>query len=735
MECTRALPPRHARLLVVRRVTTRLALAGVLAAPSCTDLDRPVGTRPGPVALSVSGEDVQFTTQPLGAPATYSDGSSASASSARVGAAGLAPLLSVAVAAPTADPRTIVRIYKDHDAWRSISDGGRDEASLRAMGKAKDTDYFVHPMSSLANGIPAGTRVVSITANSRGDAATSAAQRSALAQEALVAFLKTGGTLLIDLADNEPNEGYRAPGATGTPLLEMPPIPVPPVPVPVCYDATLAPAAIGPDGVAGTSDDHRFVRGPDGVIGNVDDISDIRIDMDHGPSGQQDPDWTDPTVDPDQHDSLLPKGCWIAHGDLLDHGDRGGIKLPGNARVLATATWGTEQRPVLAEYCYAGGRVVVNTFTLGFFDHKPREGLLNPVRVSHIQRNLYGYALSAEAYCNKAPTVMAPANLEVATDAGACVATILDIGDADVVDDAEGVNVVGSRSDNQALGASYPKGATSITWTATDIEGETASATQTISVKDMEKPVLSMPANQSVNTDPGLANARVDVGTASATDNCADTPVTIAFARSDGVSALDASYPVGTTTIAWTATDASGNVATADQVIVVSDAEAPSLRVAANMTVNATMPSGATVTYAAPTASDNVGVASLSCSPASGTTFPIGLNSVSCTAADAAANSTSRSFTVKVLGAPEQIVALIEYVKGAMIASPTRTLLLDYLTKVLADPRSTPYACKYLDYLMAVVRAKTGTAITTAKATRIITDATRIKKVLGCPVA
>jgi hypothetical protein len=693
---------------------SRLALLALLAAPSCAEVDRSVAIRPGPLALNVAGAEAELTTRAVGAPATYTDGSSASASSARIGAAALAPLLSISVVAPAADPRSIVRIYKDHDAWRSISDGGRDEASLVSLGKVKGVDFYVHPMASLASGIPAGTRAVVITANSAGSAATSIAQRSDESQQKLVEFLRTGGTVLIDLADNEAAEGYRAPGASGTPLYEVPPRPV-------CDDATLAAAALGADGIAGTADDHRVVRGPDGIAGNADDLDDVKIDLSNGGSDQQDPDMTEPSS---------PIGCSIAHGDLEDHGDLGGIKLPGNARVLATATWGSEQRAVLAEYCHAGGRVVVNTLTLGYFDHKPREGTMVPLRMSHIQKSLFAYALSAETYCNAAPTIMAPANLDVVTDAGACSATILDVGEADVVDDAAGVSLGSSRSDGQPLSAPYPKGVTSITWTATDAAGESATATQTVTVSDEEDPVLVAPADMTVVLGPGASTASVNVGSASATDNCPGVSTTAT--RSDGL-AVDAPYGVGATTIIWRAIDGSGREVSGVQTIVVKDEEAPVVTVPANFAVSATTPGGAIVTYAM-SATDNVGVASQSCTLASGSAFPIGRNVVTCTATDASGNSTSQSFTVMVLGAPEQILKLIEYIKGQPIGATHRTQLLDLLTKVLSDPRSTPYACRALDFFIAAVKAKRGTAIPTAKADYILSEARRIRNVLGCPM-
>src|SRR5262249_3010878 len=55
---------------------------------------------------------------------------------------------------------------------------------------------------------------------------------------------------------------------------------------------------------------------------------------------------------------------------------------------------------------------------------------------------------------------------------------------------------------------------------------------------------------------------------------------------------------------------------------------------------------GTVVNYPAPQASDNCSLMSVACNPPSGSTFPIGTTTVTCTATDAAGNMSSCSFTV-----------------------------------------------------------------------------------------
>jgi len=342
------------------------------------------------------------------------------------------------------------------------------------------------------------------------------------------------------------------------------------------------------------------------------------------------------------------------------------------------------------------------------------------------------------------PVVTPPANISVATAppatsgdlriassaaVGSCAA-VVDPGIATATTDAASVTVVGVRSDGLPLDAAYPKGVTTIKWTATDADGMTASAVQTITVVDKENPSIAAPQNISVGNDPHLASAVVAVGSAEAADNCPD--VKISSARSDHA-ASDAPYLVGITTVTWTATDASGNIASAAQLITVLDIEAPSLSVPASITVNATSPAGAVVNYLY-YAADNVAVTSVDCTKRSGSAFPIGTTSVTCTAYDAAGNSKSDSFLVIVLDAPTQMSNLIQYVRDLLLPNGTTNPLINQLEAAFGSFGSDNHvACVKMGDFVNLVSTK-GREIPLGASAYMTSEATNIEAVLGCSI-
>ena len=245
-----------------------------------------------------------------------------------------------------------------------------------------------------------------------------------------------------------------------------------------------------------------------------------------------------------------------------------------------------------------------------------------------------------------------------------------------------------------------------------------------IASKDEVAPSITAPANVTVGNDPGLASAVVAVGSPVASDDCSE--VTVTSARSDN-KALNDPYPVGETTITWTATDAAGNSASASQLVTVLDVEAPVFDAGANsnLEVNATSPSGAVVTFGLGV-TDNVGVTSLVCDHASGSLFPVGKTDVSCVASDAAGNSSTKSFAVNVIGAHEQIGKLMDDLKELGLPNGTANPLLNQLKAAYAE---TGNECKKVSDFIDMVRKK---GLEKELADALIEEATRILGALGC---
>jgi hypothetical protein len=117
--------------------------------------------------------------------------------------------------------------------------------------------------------------------------------------------------------------------------------------------------------------------------------------------------------------------------------------------------------------------------------------------------------------------------------------------------------------------------------------------------------------------------------------------------------ASGAIYPVGVTTVICTATDAHGNGAMTSFTITVQVTatppvigKVPGTNALNQLIVYATTSTVTTVKYTLPTAKDRNGVTvPVTCTPASGTKFPIGKTTVTCKATDAGGRTGSATFT------------------------------------------------------------------------------------------
>ena len=196
------------------------------------------------------------------------------------------------------------------------------------------------------------------------------------------------------------------------------------------------------------------------------------------------------------------------------------------------------------------------------------------------------------------------------------------------------------------------------------------------------------------------------------------------------MTSLSAPYPVGVTTITWTAKDAAGNTSSATETVTVFDVEAPVFHQSRTslLEVNATSPAGAVVTFS-PNATDNVGVTSLSCEPASGSVLGVGSHLVTCTASDAAGNSASTSFSVSVIDAHQQLFNLLQYVTGLSLPNGTAQPLLNQLRAAYGQDAAG--ACNKTGGFLSMVQKKSGNIPTDEKAF-MVAEATRILNVMAC---
>ena len=206
-------------------------------------------------------------------------------------------------------------------------------------------------------------------------------------------------------------------------------------------------------------------------------------------------------------------------------------------------------------------------------------------------------------------------------------------------------------------GFTFPYGVTTVNCSASDLSGNTSTGSFTVTI---------LPASQSITfaaIAPTLEISPLPRPSFSATAT-SGLPVVYSVPVTTNVCSVDASSGlfafqggVGTCTVA---ADQAGNSAfsAAPQVtqsIIVQDTTPPVLTLPASISLIGTSPAGRIFTYA-PTAFDYVnGSRPVTCTPASGFTFPYGVTTVNCSANDLNGNFSTGSFTVTILPASQSI--------------------------------------------------------------------------------
>ncbi|MHC4935791.1 MAG: HYR domain-containing protein, partial [Planctomycetota bacterium] len=195
-----------------------------------------------------------------------------------------------------------------------------------------------------------------------------------------------------------------------------------------------------------------------------------------------------------------------------------------------------------------------------------------------------------------------------------------------------------------ASGDLFPVGLSTVTYTTTDIHGNSASASFTVTVNDTEAPaIVGLPADITLSSDTGFCGAVATWTEPTSVDNCAIATLTADAASGDF-------FPVGVTTVTYATTDIHGNLTAASFTVTVIDTEAPAitdLPADLELTTDAGQ-CGAVATWIEPGSTDNCAIAGLTATAASGDFFPVGTSTITYTTTDIHGNETSASFTVSV---------------------------------------------------------------------------------------
>ncbi|MDO6391544.1 HYR domain-containing protein, partial [Pontibacter sp. BT731] len=226
------------------------------------------------------------------------------------------------------------------------------------------------------------------------------------------------------------------------------------------------------------------------------------------------------------------------------------------------------------------------------------------------------------------PTITAANDQSLGTDKGSCTAS-LPVSDATFDDNCSGSQLIWvmtgattGSGDGQVGTYTFNQGETTISYTATDAAGNTAKDQMKVSVKDSEAPVVTVPGNIVVRTATDKCGAVVNYNV-SASDNCSNVSPEMKVGLASG-----AVFPVGTTTVTYTATDEAGNKTEASFTVTVENAKPSNLVVSGPASP---VQQGAEVTLTATFDDDNIRSAVWNWGDGESTTTPISGTSITAT--------------------------------------------------------------------------------------------------------
>ena len=244
----------------------------------------------------------------------------------------------------------------------------------------------------------------------------------------------------------------------------------------------------------------------------------------------------------------------------------------------------------------------------------------------------------------EAPTISCPSSPQILSLDGLCSASLPDYtDDATAADNCDTPTV----TQDPAVGTPYTGPQTvTVTLTATDNSGNSATCTFTVNVVDNTPPTITCPSTQTLMLDDDCEASLPDyTSVASTSDNCS-TSITVDQTPTPGTTVSGA----GAMTVTLTADDGNGNTATCSFTVIKQDNTPPTITCPSTQTLilsptcSATLPN---YTGLATTSDNCATTVTVTQAPPAGTTVSgAGTVTVTLTADDGNGNTATCSFTV-----------------------------------------------------------------------------------------
>ena len=236
----------------------------------------------------------------------------------------------------------------------------------------------------------------------------------------------------------------------------------------------------------------------------------------------------------------------------------------------------------------------------------------------------------------------------------------------------------------------FAVGETTVTFTILDSSSNSATASATVTVVDTTGPIVSAPAAITVAaTD---ASGTAATATSIASYLTSGTALDLVNGEVAVTTNAPTVFPLGSTTVTFSASDSTGNGGSATSTVTVEDQTAPSIAATA-ITIEATSSAGASLTAAniaaATTVSDNVDGTDVTVTSDAAASLPLDVaTTVTYTATDSASNAGTASATVTVEDTTAPVITVAERavvtLDVAAAVPATNAIIADYLASATA---------------------------------------------------